>query len=94
MLIKSDKPVIEIAQEADYESQRSFTRAFKLIAKKSPAAYRKQGIFMPLLLRLDILSINKMRGMEMNVRIIQVGEVKLVGVKGNTKFNFNGIGRC
>lgn len=94
MLIKSDKPVIEIAQEAGYESQRSFSRAFKLIAKKSPAAYRKQGIFTPLLLRLNILSINKIRGMDMNVRIIEVGEVKLVGVKGNTKFNFNGIGRC
>lgn len=94
MLIKSDRPVIEIAQEAGYESQRSFTRAFKLIAKKSPAAYRKQGIFMPLQLRLDILSFNKRREKAMNARIIEVGEMKLVGVKGDTKFNFDGIGRC
>lgn len=36
--------IIEIAQNAGYESQEAFTRAFKDVFGQTPAAYRKQGM--------------------------------------------------
>ncbi|MBF4692200.1 GNAT family N-acetyltransferase [Fusibacter ferrireducens] len=51
LLVFSDKPIIEIALIAGYESQQAFTTPFKLIYKKSPNQYRESGEFYPLQLR-------------------------------------------
>lgn len=51
LLIFSDKPIIEIALIAGYESQQAFTAIFKLMYKKSPNQYREAGQFYPLQLR-------------------------------------------
>ncbi|NKI68305.1 helix-turn-helix domain-containing protein [Collimonas pratensis] len=42
-LLNSDKKIIDIAIEADFESQESFTRAFKSAFDTTPAEYRKAG---------------------------------------------------
>ncbi len=41
-LISSNHPIIEIAQEAGYSSQQSYTLAFRRFYQCSPKAYRKQ----------------------------------------------------
>ncbi len=46
-LVKTDNPIIQIAYEAGYDTQQSFSSAFKQIYLYSPKIYRKIGIFMP-----------------------------------------------
>lgn len=51
LLIFSQKPIIEIALMAGYESQQAFTAIFKAMYKKSPGQYRQDGEFYPLQLK-------------------------------------------
>ncbi|MDE7307062.1 MAG: GNAT family N-acetyltransferase [Lachnospiraceae bacterium] len=51
LLVFSDKPILEIALTAGYESQQSFTDIFKIMYKKSPNQYREEKNFYPLQLR-------------------------------------------
>lgn len=51
LLVFSDKPILEIALTAGYESQQSFTDVFKAMYKKSPNQYREEEAFYPLQLR-------------------------------------------
>ena len=46
-LVKTDKPVIQIAYEAGYDTQQSFSYAFKQVFLYPPKTYRNMGIFMP-----------------------------------------------
>ncbi|GKX28343.1 AraC family transcriptional regulator [Vallitalea longa] len=60
LLVFSNKPIIEIALVAGYESQQAFTSIFKAMYKKSPNQYRREQEFYPLQLRfvLKKISIN------------------------------------
>lgn len=60
LLIFSDKPIMEIALIAGYESQQAFTAVFKEMYKKTPSRYREEEEFYPLQLRY-ILNQNPMR---------------------------------
>lgn len=51
LLVFSEKPVMEIALTAGYESQQAFTAIFKEMYKKTPGQYRKEKTFYPLQLR-------------------------------------------
>lgn len=51
LLIFSDRPILEIALIAGYESQQSFSDIFKAMYKKSPRQYRAEEEFYPLQLR-------------------------------------------
>ena len=46
-LVRTDKPITQIAYEAGYDTQQSFTFAFKQIYLYPPKTYRKIGIFVP-----------------------------------------------
>ena len=46
-LVKTDKPIIEIAYEAGYDSPHSFSYAFKQVYMYPPKIYRDIGIFTP-----------------------------------------------
>ena len=46
-LVKTDMPIAQIAYEAGYDTQQSFSFAFKQIYLYPPKAYRNLGIFMP-----------------------------------------------
>lgn len=51
LLVFSDRPILEIALSAGYESQQSFTDIFKAMYKKTPNQYREEAEFYPLQLR-------------------------------------------
>ena len=51
LLAFSDRPILEIALAAGYESQQSFTDIFKAMYKKPPNQYREEEEFYPLQLR-------------------------------------------
>lgn len=46
-LVQTNKPIIEIAYEAGYDTQQSFSYAFKQVYLYPPKAYRDIGIFLP-----------------------------------------------
>lgn len=46
-LVKTDKPIVQIAYEAGYDTQQSFSFAFKQVYLYPPKIYRDIGIFMP-----------------------------------------------
>ena len=54
LLVFSDKPIIEIAFICGYESQQSFSAAFKSMYKIPPAEYRDNGTFYPLQLKFAL----------------------------------------
>lgn len=53
-LTHSERPVIEIALAAGYESQQAFAAAFKAMYKRTPGEYRRRGAFYPLQLELSL----------------------------------------
>ena len=46
-LVKTDKPITQIAYEAGYDTQQSFSFAFKQVYLYPPKSYRDIGIFIP-----------------------------------------------
>lgn len=46
-LVKTDKPIMQIAYEAGYDTQQSFSFAFKQMYLYPPKLYRDIGSFMP-----------------------------------------------
>lgn len=53
LLVFSNKPILDIALFAGYESQQSFTAAFKDMYKQSPNKYRENERFYPLQLKFE-----------------------------------------
>lgn len=48
LLVYSDRPILDIALAAGYESQQAFTSVFKAMYKRTPLEYRQRGTFYPL----------------------------------------------
>ena len=66
-LVKTDKPIIQIAYEAGYDSPQSFTFAFKRVYLYPPKVYRKLGVYIPKqdqisVYRFNIKNQDKIRG--------------------------------
>ena len=55
-LVETQKPIIEIAYEAHYNSQQAFTLAFSQLYLGTPQIYRKKGIFSPKQLSIGMRS--------------------------------------
>lgn len=53
-LVYTQKPILEIALAAGYESQQAFTTIFKSMYKQTPQAYRQNRTFYPLQLALTL----------------------------------------
>lgn len=51
LLVETELPVMEIACLTGYESQQSFTTAFRAMYKQTPLAFRRNAFFYPLQLR-------------------------------------------
>lgn len=54
LLVFSDRPIIEIAAAAGYESQQAFSNIFKNMYKQSPNQYRSNEKFYPLQLKIQL----------------------------------------
>lgn len=55
-LVENQKPIIEIAYEAYYNSQQAFTLAFHQLYFCSPQTFRKNGVFYPKQKRISMKS--------------------------------------
>ncbi|MCI8728140.1 MAG: helix-turn-helix transcriptional regulator [Hungatella sp.] len=58
-LVHSRKPITTIAYEAGYDTQQSFTLAFKQLYRYPPNTYRKLGTFIPRQKRITLQSAKK-----------------------------------
>ena len=74
LLVFSDKPIIEIAFICGYESQQSFSLAFKAMYKSPPAEYREERSFYPLQLRFILH--RRTTAMEFTIQDIRLTEKK------------------
>lgn len=54
LLVFSEKPIIEIALIAGYESQQAFASIFKSMYKQTPLEYRQNEVFYPLQLEFTL----------------------------------------
>lgn len=95
LLVFTDKPILDIALFAGYETQQSFTTGFKSVFRCSPQAYRKKRAFHPLQLKFSVDGIHTLRGDNMmQIRTETCGEIRLVGCHKNTRWGFFVIGQC
>ncbi len=74
LLVFSDKPIIEIAFLCGYESQQSFSSAFRAMYKLPPAQYREKRNFYPLQLRFTLHQ--EMAAVEFTMQDICLAEKK------------------
>ena len=95
LLAFTDKPIMEIALLAGYETQQSFSVAFRALFDCSPQALRKKRDFYPLQLKFIVNGNKQLRGdMIMDIRTIDRSSILLVGYTGNTQNGFAIIGQC
>ncbi len=81
------KRILDIALDLQYESQESFTRAFKNEYGITPGKYRKNNSYSMLLERLDvekILNTNIKKEVFMEPIIKRLGEIKIIGAQLKT----------
>lgn len=52
-LVYTNKSIIDISLTAGYETQQSFTLAFKRLYEESPQAYRKRQYYLPIQLKFE-----------------------------------------
>ncbi len=83
LLVFSDKPIMEIALFAGYETQQSFTIGFKKLFKCSPQAFRKKRDFYPFQLKFAVNGQESLRGDQ----ITKVYVDELVPQEANSKAN-------
>ena len=94
-LVFTSQPILEIALRAGYETQRSFSVAFKALFAQSPKAVRKQKDFHPLQLKFLVDGSKHLRGdMAVDIKTVSSGNITVVGYRVNTKNGFFVIGKC
>lgn len=95
LLIFSEQTIIDIAFVAGYETQQSFTRAFKNQFGDSPHEFRKKREFYPFQLKFTVDGKKQLRGDKiMNFKIVESDKILLIGYKANTGNGFSVIGKC
>lgn len=95
LLAFTNQSTIEIALYAGYETQRSFSTAFRTLFKCSPQAFRKKRDFFPFQLKFAVDGKKQLRGdMIMDIKTIENGKILLIGYKANTRKGFAVIGKC
>lgn len=94
-LVFTKKPVMEIALLAGYDTQQSFTAAFKSVFMASPQAFRNNGEFHPLQLKYTVDGITQLRGDKaVDIRSVESKKMLLAGYVCNTLTGFSVIGEC
>ena len=67
-LVYTNKPIIDIAFMAGYETQQSFTLAFKRLYLESPQLYRKSKNFWPIQVKFDKHKVKCISYTNLNMR--------------------------
>ncbi len=92
-LIHTDRPILSIALEYQFESQESFTRSFRKYYQMTPGAYRKKGLDQVVFHQYSYSEkfIERMKHMNMEPEIRWTDDKTLVGISARTSMNNNKI---
>lgn len=89
LLIFTNKLITDIALFAGYETQQSFTIAFKALYNVTPQAYRRKRDFYPVQLKSAVDGIKKLRGDKIiDIRTVNSGNISLIDYRKHTRFGF------
>ncbi|MEL6177770.1 MAG: AraC family transcriptional regulator [Myxococcota bacterium] len=85
-LLETDRRIIDIALEAQFQSQQAFTRAFKKVFHRPPGVFRSQGQPLPILHRVPLTLDDLQRltqGGLMDPKIVERHDpITIVGLSG------------
>ena len=93
-LIDSDRSILDIAFDYQFESQEAYTRSFKKVYHTSPGKYRKlnKNQIAYGRSRLTIERLNHLKSnVTMQPRIVEIGKKKLIGMSVMTSLAKNNI---
>ncbi|MEA5009162.1 AraC family transcriptional regulator [Clostridium tyrobutyricum] len=93
-LLYTDKKVLDIAISCEFESQESFSRAFKSLYGMTPNTYRKNRIDM-IFVNKKPLAIRDLKHLYQNItvkpEIINISEKRLVGIRYTAAISENPV---
>jgi AraC family transcriptional regulator len=78
-LVDTSAPIPEIAERYGFESQGSFTRAFRRQFKITPGRLRREKLPFPYLQPFRIVEVTHEKGVMMEPRFVELGELNVVG---------------
>lgn len=73
LLASTRRPILEIAQETGYDSQRAFSAAFRGFYKRTPGRFREEGCYYPL--QLAVLPGGGPSGRGLTVDAARFGDI-------------------
>ncbi|HCC34993.1 MAG TPA: AraC family transcriptional regulator [Ruminococcaceae bacterium] len=91
-LLYSNEKVIDIALDSGFESPEAFSRAFKAVYRVSPQVYRRNrlDILLGAKERLDTGLLDHLaRNVTVHPKIVELPEIKVAGVRGETTLRDN-----
>lgn len=93
-LLYTNRRVIDIAIESGFESSEAFSRAFKSIYKVSPITYRKNRLetIVGAKYKVDKKLLKHLtHGMTVKPKIVEIGSIKVAGLRCETTLSDNVI---
>ncbi len=89
-LVETNEKIIDLAYKYQYESHESFTRAFTKMFGMTPSMYRRRRKHVIIFQKINILQmkLNILKGgYFMEPEIIDVEEIKVIGIELRTSFD-------
>lgn len=93
LLVTSEQPILQIAQQVEYQSQQGFTKTFKVSFRHSPKIYhqRKQFVLLQDKITLQPYYTNSLENL-IQIQQLHKEACLFVGTRMNTRFGFFKIG--
>jgi AraC family transcriptional regulator len=81
-LAHTNRRILDIALDWQYDSHEAFTRAFRRAYGMTPLAFRRRRLFVPLRVPLSLADIQPLgaKGTEMETRIVSLPAMRVVGM--------------
>ena len=81
-LVQTNRRILDIALDWQYDSHEAFTRAFKRAYGVTPGIFRRRRIFVPLRMPLSLADIQPLgtKGEPMETRIINLPAMRVIGM--------------
>jgi len=81
-LVQTNRRILDIALDWQYDSQEAFTRAFKRAYRETPGAFRRRLAFTALRLPLSLADLQPLgiKGAPMETRIVSLPAMRVVGM--------------
>ena len=81
-LVQTNRRILDVALDWQYDSHEAFTRAFKRAYGITPGIFRRRRVFVPLRVPLSLADIQPLgtKGAAMETRIINLSAMRVIGM--------------